>query len=41
MARGDAVSPEEAAVEVVDIALSSANDIPGGRFYRHGEEIGW
>ncbi|CAN0483807.1 unnamed protein product [Ectocarpus sp. 8 AP-2014] len=41
MARGDAVSPEEAAVEVVDIALSSANDIPAGRFYRHGEEIGW
>ncbi|CAN0059005.1 unnamed protein product [Ectocarpus fasciculatus] len=41
MARGDAVSPEEAAVAVVDIALSSANDIPAGRFYRHGEEIGW
>ncbi|CAB1101618.1 unnamed protein product [Ectocarpus sp. CCAP 1310/34] len=41
MARGDAVSPEEAAVEVVDIALSSANDIPTGRFYRHGEDIGW
>ncbi|CAN0526734.1 unnamed protein product [Ectocarpus sp. 12 AP-2014] len=41
MARGDAVCPEEAAVEVVDIALSSAHDIPAGRFYRHGEEIGW
>lgn len=41
LVRGDVVSPEEAAVAVVDTALSSAHDLPGGRFYRHGEEIGW
>lgn len=41
MARGDAVSPEEAAVAVVKIALSSAHEFPTGKFYRHGEEIGW
>lgn len=41
MARGDAVSPEEAAAAVVKVALGSAQQFPAGKFYRHGEEIGW
>lgn len=38
--RGNGVSPEEAALEVVDVALRAA-DFPAGRFYRAGKEIRW
>eukprot|EP00903_Cladosiphon_okamuranus_P010164 g9624.t1 len=40
LARGDVVSPEEAAAAVVKIALGSAHEFPAGKFYRHCEEIG-
>ena len=40
LARGEGVSPKEAAVAVVDVALR-ASDFPAGGFYRGGEEIGW
>lgn len=35
------VAPEEAAAAVVKIAIGSAHEFPAGKFYRHGEEIGW
>ncbi|CAN0452776.1 unnamed protein product, partial [Laminaria digitata] len=40
LARGEGVSPKEAAVAVVDVALR-AEEFPAGGFYRGGEEIGW
>lgn len=40
IARGDGVSPEEAAVAVVDVALRGS-EFPSGGFYRGGEAIGW
>lgn len=38
--KGGAVSPEEAALAVIDVALRPPN-FPGGRFYRSGREINW
>ena len=40
VARGDGVSPEQAALDVVNVALRPA-DFPPGRFYRAGKEIDW
>lgn len=40
IARGEAISPEKAALAVVDVALRAA-DFPAGRFYRSGKEIDW
>lgn len=39
--RGEGVSPEEAALDVVDVALSAPHLLPGGKFYRAGHEISW
>lgn len=41
LSRGDAVSPKEAAVVVVDVALGPTTEFPTGSFYRDGKQIGW
>lgn len=41
IARGEGVSPEGAALDVVDVALGAPDLFPGGKFYRAGHEISW
>lgn len=41
IARGEGVSPQEAAFGVVGVALGASAEFPAGRFYRAGKEIGW